>query len=185
LKAEDAKEQFDRLVAPHLERLYRVGCRLLGNPVDAQDLVQDTCVAACEHLEQLEGNTHPLRWLLRVQHNRFIDGARRRKRVPIVALDMDARAAGLVSAEPGPEELLQQSESERALERAFQQLDDTQRVLLTLRAEGHGLDEIEAITGIGREVLRARLHRARRSLAQKLDDADRAPARVPRIGSGT
>jgi DNA-directed RNA polymerase specialized sigma24 family protein len=51
--------------------------------------------------------------------------------------------------------------------------------LLTLRAEGHGLGEIEAITGISREVLRARLHRARRSLAQRLSESDAAqPARV-------
>jgi DNA-directed RNA polymerase specialized sigma24 family protein len=41
--------------------------------------------------------------------------------------------------------------------------------LLVLRAEGYDLAEIETITGIGREVLRARLHRARRSLARHLE----------------
>jgi hypothetical protein len=44
--------------------------------------------------------------------------------------------------------------------------------VLTLRAEGHDLAEIESITGIAREVLRGRLHRARRSLARHLTERD-------------
>ncbi|HUG73699.1 MAG TPA: sigma-70 family RNA polymerase sigma factor [Steroidobacteraceae bacterium] len=183
--ANDRRGQFDALVAPHMERLFRVACRLLGNAHDAQDLVQDTCVVACENLAELDSNPHPLRWLLRVQHNRFIDGARRRQRGAVVTLDVSARAANLASADPGPEDLLQQAEGERAFERAFLALEDTQRTLLSLRAEGYGLEEIEAITGISREVLRARLHRARRSLAQRLDEQPDAPARASRTRSGT
>jgi RNA polymerase sigma-70 factor (ECF subfamily) len=183
--ANDRRGQFDALVAPHMERLFRVACRLLGNAHDAQDLVQDTCVAACENLTGLAASPHPLRWLLRVQHNRFIDGARRRQRGPMVAMDVTARAANLASAAPGPEDLLQQADAERAFERAFLALEDTQRTLLSLRAEGYGLDEIESITGISREVLRARLHRARRSLAQRLDEQPDAPRRASLSGSGT
>src|SRR5688572_8622473 len=110
--ADEKKRQFDALIAPHLERLFRAACRLLGNAADAQDLVQDTCVTACENLAELGANTHPLRWLLRVQHNRFIDGARRRRRAPVVVLDVTARAAAMLSDRPGPDELLLQAEAE-------------------------------------------------------------------------
>lgn len=170
-------DRFDVLVAPHLERLFRMAHRLLGNTADAQDLVQDTCVAACEHLAQLEASPHPVRWLLRVQRNRFIDGARRRRRAPVVAVDLSAREVHLPGAELGPELLLEQLESEHALERAFQRLDDDQQELLALRAEGYGLEEIQAITGIGKAVLRARLHRARRSLGQRMNEEALAPGR--------
>jgi RNA polymerase sigma factor (sigma-70 family) len=163
------KGPFYTLVAPHLDRLFRVACRLLGNTADARDLVQDTCVIACENLPELAANTNPERWLLRVQRNRFIDRARRRQRAPVVALKSPVRAERLASTEAGPEELLLREVEERALDLAFQQLDDTHRLLLSLRAEGYGLAEIEAITGIGKDVLRARLHRARRSLAQHLE----------------
>lgn len=182
--ADDKRRQFDALIAPHLERLFRAACRLLGNAAEAQDLVQDTCVTACEKLAELGANPHPLRWLLRVQHNRFIDGARRRKRAPVVLLDV-ARGAAIPSDHPGPDELLQQDEDERALERAFLDLEESQRVLLSLRAEGYGLAEIEGITGISRDVLRARLHRARRTLAQRIDEQVGVTPRASRIGSGT
>jgi RNA polymerase sigma-70 factor, ECF subfamily len=176
--ADVRKEQFQTLVAPHLERLFRVACRLLGNTADARDLVQDTCVIACESLNELAVTPHPERWLLRVQRNRLIDRARRRQRSPVVTLRVPANTEGLASADAGPEEALQQEEEERQLDTAFQQLDETQRLLLSLRAEGYGLAEIEAITGIGRDVLRARLHRARRSLAQHLARLDAAPQSI-------
>jgi RNA polymerase sigma-70 factor (ECF subfamily) len=162
--------QFHRLVVPHLATLFRVAWRLTRNTPDAQDLVQDTCITAWEHPGDLDAATQPLHWLLRVLNNRFIDGARRRKRSPFAPIGGNSAVMRMASAEPDPEELLQQSDAERRLERAFLQLEDAQRALLTLRAEGHDLAEIEAITGIGREALRARLHRARRSLAANLDE---------------
>ncbi len=127
--------------------------------------------------------TQPLHWLLRVLNNLFIDKARRRKRSPLVAMDGTSGAAHLVSAEPNPEELLQQADDERNLERAFMRLDQTQRTLLALRVEGYGLAEIEAITGIRSDVLRARLHRARRTLAARLNEQMDAAAPAARDGS--
>lgn len=183
--ADARKGQFNTLVAPHLERLFRVACRLLGNTADARDLVQDTCVTACENLAELELNSSPERWLLRVQRNLFIDRARRRQRAPVVTLKGPGRTERLASAEAGPEELLQREDEEQALDVAFQKLDDTHRLLLSLRAEGYGLAEIETITGIGRDVLRARLHRARRSLARHLEAQQDSALHSTRIGSKT
>jgi RNA polymerase sigma-70 factor (ECF subfamily) len=175
-------EQFDLLVAPHLVVLFRVAYRLVHNTADAQDLVQDTCITACENPADLDVARHPLHWLLRVLHNRFIDGARRRRRAPLVPIEELSGAAHIVSDEPDPEIQLARDESERALHQAFLALDPVQRTLLSLRAEGYDLAEIEAITGIGREVLRARLHRARRSLAQHLNTQAAEP-QVARAGS--
>jgi RNA polymerase sigma-70 factor (ECF subfamily) len=175
--------QFDALVTPHLAMLFRVAYRLVRNTHDAQDLVQDTCVAAFEHPADMDAARHPGRWLLRVLHNRFIDAARRTHRVPLVALEDSENHLQLACDAAGPEELMQQADWEHQFERAFLQLDATQRTLLTLRAEGHNLGEIEAITGIGREVLRARLHRARRTLALRLTQQHATELQSVRTGS--
>lgn len=180
---ETRTDRFDALVAPHLETLLRVAYRLVRNRSDAQDLVQETCIAACEHPAEIGGADHPVRWLLRVLHNRFIDRTRRRKRSQLVPLDEADAQGPLVCGEPGPEESLLHSDTQRALARAFLELEETQRTLLVLRIEGHDLGEIEAITGIGREVLRARLHRARRSLARHLEQQTGATSVALLIGS--
>jgi len=184
--ADSASERFDALVTPHLPLLHRVAWRLVRNSPDAHDLVQDTCIAACENLATLATVDRPERWLLRVLQNRFINVNKRRRRAPFVPLDEEPGAAQLASTEPGPEELQQQRDAERALEHAFLQLEDTQRTLLALRAEGYSLTEIATITGVGKEVLRARLHRARNRLARHLEQPREAPPRadsLPRSAS--
>jgi RNA polymerase sigma-70 factor (ECF subfamily) len=176
---------FDARVAPHLARLLRVAYRLVRNRSDAEDLVQETCVAACENQAAFGGADHPVRWLLRVLHNRFIDRSRRQKRAPLVALDEADAAHPLVCGQPGPEESMLHSDTQRAIERAFLKLEETQRTLLVLRLEGYDLGEIEAITGIHKEVLRARLHRARNSLARHLEQQTGATSTALLIGSNS
>jgi RNA polymerase sigma factor (sigma-70 family) len=173
------------LVAEHLDKLFRVAYRLTRNKPDAQDLVQDTCVAAAENMSTLDAMDTPLHWLLRVMHNRFLDGARRRQRSPFAQPGRTDHALRAVSDAPGPEELQQQADAEAALQRAFRRLDDMQRTLLSLRAEGYDLTEIETITGLANEALRARLYRARRALAQYLDETSDAAPSVGRVESGT
>jgi RNA polymerase sigma-70 factor (ECF subfamily) len=172
------------LVAEHLDKLFRVAYRLTHNKHDAQDLVQDTCVAAAENMKALKAMDTPLHWLLRVMHNRFLDSARRRRRSPFAAPGRADHAQRVVSDAPGPEDLQQQADGEAALQRAFLRLDDMQRTLLSLRAEGHDLTEIETITGLAKEVLRARLYRARRVLAQYLDETSDAAPLKGRMESG-
>lgn len=161
-------DQFGAHVAPHLEALFRMAYRLLRNTADAQDLVQDICLIAYARLPEIAATESPCRWLLTVLHNRFIDGQRRRRRSPIVAAEEAEQLEQLASEDFDPEDLMQQFQDERALEQAFLQLNDTQRTILSLRAEGYELPEIEAITGIDRKVLSARLNRARVTLAQRL-----------------
>jgi RNA polymerase sigma factor (sigma-70 family) len=175
-------DQFAVHIAPHLEALFRLAYRLLRNAADAQDLVQDTCLSACGRLPEVAATDSPRKWLLTVLHNRFIDGQRRRKRTPVVSVEEIDDLDEIPSDDFDPQELAQQFQDERALEQAFLQLNDTQRTLLSLRAEGYELPEIEAITGIDRKVLSARLNRARVTLAQRIMEQKNA-AVTRRVGS--
>jgi RNA polymerase sigma-70 factor (ECF subfamily) len=178
-----AKTQFGALVMPHLAILYRVAYRLVRNTADAQDLVQDTCLVACQRLSKLAATDSPLRWLLRVQHNRFIDGVRRNRSSPVVAAGDVGESAPTLGEVLDPELLLQQSQSEYLLEQAFLKLDVMQRTLLGLRIEGYDLQEIEVITGVDLKVLSKRLHRARQSLARHLLEQTLATETGRRTGS--
>jgi RNA polymerase sigma-70 factor (ECF subfamily) len=174
-------DRFEKFVRPHTAALFRAAYRLAGNKSDAEDLVQDTFAKACECLDEVAACHRPDQWLLRVLYHRFIDTSRRRRSSPVGALDDSASA--FASQDPGPEQLAERAESEVAFDRAWLKLETDQRALLSLRAEGYGIAEIEAITGIGREVLGARLHRARRSLRRHLEEdaSQDAPAAI--IGS--
>lgn len=182
---DSAKTQFHTLVLPHLPLLFRVAYRLVRNTADAEDLVQDTCVAACRSLPELAATDSPLRWLLRVQQNRFIDGLRHGRSSPLVDASHAEQAAPAGEALLDPALLLQQTQDAQLLEAAFLKLDPLQRTLLGLRIEGYDLPEIEAITGVDRKVLSKRLLRARRSLARHLAEPVKAIQATHRSGSNT
>lgn len=162
-------EQFKELVEPRLARLYRVAYRLIGNRTDAEDLVQETCLLAWEKFPGDAEAAHVDRWLTKVLYHRFVDGTRRRKhRSPASLNDAGVMTGSMPDQHQGPCNLAQRIDDQRLLEHAWAQLEHGQQVLLTLRAEGFDLTEIEGITGIDRQVLRARLHRARQRLVRHL-----------------
>jgi len=160
-----------------VEQIFRVAYRLTGNAHDAEDLVQDVCERALRKAPELASPDDYRRWLLRVLYNRFVDGARHRRRSPLVGGDVDEVLDRQTS--PDGESLAEQSDAESALERAWGKLEADQQVLLLLRAEGHDLGEISRILDIDRPALSCRLHRARASLARNLEQERSAqPLRV-------
>ena len=145
--AESRLERFKALIEPQLRGLHRAAFRLAGNRSDAEDLVQETCLTAWEKLPAVSATEHLDRWLLRVLTHRFIDGARRRQRGPVQSLNAACDpTSNLESPEYGPADLAEQTESECRLHDAWSKLEPTQKVLLSLRAEGFKV-EIGAFPG--------------------------------------
>lgn len=171
---------FRSLIEPHLEALFRAAYRLTGNKPDAEDLVQDTCVRAFQHVRELHESQPVKAWLLRVEYNLFVDGARRARRSPVRTPDLGADPAARCPAPgPTPEEWVYRTQLEEQLQRAWLRVDAGHRALLALRAEGYSLSEMAEITGLTVDVLNARLYRARTSLARHLGEERSVEMRHP------
>jgi RNA polymerase sigma factor (sigma-70 family) len=131
-------------------------------------------VRAYTHLAALRALEQPKSWLLKIAYRVFVDGARRRARSPVRASaeDFDATRS---SDEPSPEDRTEAELAERRLLAALAQLDREQRALLALQVEGYSLGELEAMTNLSADVLKARLYRARVRLGKLLAADGRAP----------
>ena len=160
--------QFEVIVRPHFAALYRAAMRLTRSREDAEDLVQDVLLRAYPELDRLGQLESPRGWLLRVQYRIFIDDIRRSRRSPLVANNESAIGELAVSEDPGPEQLTEESQKHQRLAAVWHQLDRNQRALLALHAEGYTLAELEAFTGLSRNAIGVRLHRARARLAKLL-----------------
>lgn len=161
-------QRFDAVVGPHFEALFRAAMRLTRCREDAEDLVQEVAIRAMPELPRLADLEAPRAWLLRVQYRLFVDQTRRRVRSPITASDA---AVNLAAAElPGPAELAAHSEQQLNLARVWPQLNRSQRALLAMHAEGYSLAELEVITGLSRNAIGVRLHRARARLGRLLSN---------------
>ena len=140
--------------------------RTLGSGPHVEDLAQEVFLRACRGLGAFDagGSARPSTWLLTIAGRVAID-ARRKRRVPTVALDVDL----VVPASGTPETERQRVEIGLALARAAAQLTDEQRDVFVL-AEFHDLDTraIAAVLGVREATAKTRLFRARERLRELL-----------------
>ena len=74
------RQAFEALVTPQLPRLRRVVRRMVGDPDDTDDLVQDTLLRAYEKIASFRGDAQLSTWLVSIATRAAIDHLRKRTR---------------------------------------------------------------------------------------------------------
>jgi RNA polymerase sigma factor (sigma-70 family) len=100
-------ELYQVLAERHKRRLYGTVRRILQNPNDVEDVVQQAHLRALQHFGQFEGRSNILAWLTRVVVNEAYTYLRRRRDCqPLDCSDGrdDARPREFAALEAGPEE---------------------------------------------------------------------------------
>ena len=168
---QDRRAEFEALVRPHLEWLYRLAYRYTAQAQDAEDLVQELLVRLYRNPEQLAELNAPRPWLTRSLYNLFIDQWRHRRRTPFGHLHQEPWEALFLDQAGGatPESELQSAGLRRLVLEALYRLDAEHRALLVLHdVEGHTLPELADTLGLPLGTLKSRLFRARRKLRRQL-----------------
>ncbi|MBW2261231.1 MAG: sigma-70 family RNA polymerase sigma factor [Deltaproteobacteria bacterium] len=166
-------DAFEALVNAYSRRIIGY-CYKMGARAGAQDLAQEIFIKLYLALPGFDSSKPLTPFLFRIAHNHCID-ALRRKRVPTVSLvrdDPDAAAGSEVDhpdCRPTPEELAQRTEIMEAVDQALASLPDAYRSALVLRhVEGLTYEEISETLGLPMGTVKARIHRGREKLQQKL-----------------
>jgi RNA polymerase sigma-70 factor (TIGR02960 family) len=196
------EEAFRELTEPHRRELQLHCYRILGSVPDAEDMVQETLLAAWRSLEAFEGRASVRSWLYRIATNRCLNALRARSRRPREVTVMgDAleptRRIEPVWLEPYPDVLLEdipdrsadppaRYEARESIELSFivalQHLPPRQRAALVLSdVLGFRTAEVAAMLETGETSVKGALQRARATLRARLPAADRE--RAPRPNS--
>jgi RNA polymerase sigma-70 factor (ECF subfamily) len=158
---------FEVLMRRHNRRLYRAARAILGDADEAEDVMQQAYLDAFLHLGQFEGRSRFSTWLTRIAVHEAL-ARRRRRAVEEKAMPVDARLAGLRSRHD-PEREAHAEELRRLLEHALDALPARYRCAFVLReVEGLSTAEVAECLGVSEEVVRTRLHRAKRMLRDGL-----------------
>lgn len=156
-------KEFGLLVNSHVPALMAFVGRIVVQQEDAEDVVQNTFVAAYEHLKDYDPQRASLStWLQRIAYHEALYHLRKRKRQVLLPLDV---------GDDVPDVLPETTTAEQ-LDEAIQKLSPEDQMLLQLYYfDGHPLKEIAYITGsesdsLNREVSRlsSQLHRIRQRL---------------------
>lgn len=152
--------------------------RLLEDPNDADDIVQEAWIRTQESGARFESRGRMRAWLLGVVRRMARDTLRARRR----RLAREQRVARQ-EARADAEDVVERSAQLERLLRAVRELGEPQRSAMLLRyLDGHTTAEIAAATGVSEAVVRKRLTRAREHLRLTLGIT--APAEPGAKGRG-
>ena len=87
MSAGDEVPNIDRLVEQHYVLLYRYAYRLSGSSNDAEDLAQQTFLAAQTHLDQLRDLDQAKNWLCTILRHCYLKSLRKKQSRTPVSLD--------------------------------------------------------------------------------------------------
>ncbi|MEJ7601939.1 MAG: RNA polymerase sigma factor [Kofleriaceae bacterium] len=164
---------FDQVFASYRRRLYAYLVRMTRRRDVAEDLHQETFLRLAQTARRLAPDTRLRAWLFTVAHRLVISWARGQSVRAQLAGDLPA--AEPVSEARSPLEVIADSQTQLALERAFAALPAAYReVALLVGVEGMQPSEVAVILGQKPEAVRQRLARARTQLAAEL--GEHAPA---------
>jgi len=144
------------------DRLFRLLIRLAGRAEVAEDLHQETWIAAARHAPRLAADTDLAAWLFTIARNKHTSW----RRWSVVRLRRESTFDP--DQAPAPDRAV---ETRRDLERALGALPAIHReVLLLVGVEGLETAQVAAVLGLSSEAVRQRLSRARAALALALGE---------------
>jgi RNA polymerase sigma-70 factor, ECF subfamily len=156
---------YERLYALHGARMKNVARNLLGNPVDAEDAVQETFLKVQRSIAGFRGQSSFVTWTYRILINTCYDARRSRVRKKEVANDDSEESPRPEPRAPGAHPSLRM-----ALERALAGLTKHQRdVFLLYEVEGFHHAEIAGMLEITETASKNTLFQAKRNLRQVLE----------------
>ncbi len=172
------RAEFARLVDEYSLHIYRLALRMLGNPQDAEDVLQNTFLNALRALPKFESRSSLSTWLYRIAVNEALMLVRKRK--PQVSLtpvneegdeDEDGEELQIVDWGHLPESELLSNEARQHVDQAIQQLPDTLKVVFLLRdVEGLSIEETAEALRISQAAVKTRLLRARLHMREDLSN---------------
>jgi RNA polymerase sigma-70 factor (TIGR02960 family) len=192
------EDAFRALTDPYRRELQLHVYRIVGSAQDAEDLLQETLLAAWRGLERFEGRASVRAWLHRIATNRALDAVRAGRRRPegrITGAPEPTRRAEPIWLEPFPDVLLDgvpddapgpdaRYEAREAVALAFiaglQHLPPPQRAVLVLRdVLGFRAAEVAEMLDTSVAAVNSLLRRARAAFEARLPAAGREQAPVP------
>lgn len=156
---------FRRDLVALVPKLRRFALSLVGNPQDADDLVQAACEKALRNVDQFRAGTRMDSWMYRIVQNLWLDGKRRDRTRGTAINPEDAFLSDEGKAARLPEDRMMLAQ----VRASMATLPAGQREVLALIAiEGLSYKEAAEVLDVPVGTVMSRLSRAREALLPKL-----------------
>jgi RNA polymerase sigma-70 factor (ECF subfamily) len=169
------EEDLQRLVDQHYDRLFRAARFMCGDEEAAEDLVQDTFLAAMDAYDRFEGRSSEYTWLYGILLNKYRRWVRRQKSSFLSLQELSGPgergtgAARLEADVPGPVGHALRQENIEQVREAIEQLSADHRTVITLRyVEQMPYQDIADLLDVPLGTVKSRIHYALQKIAEEL-----------------
>ena len=160
------RDAFGELVEQYRDNVYRLAYRMCGNAYDADEAAQEAFVAAWRALPNFRGDAKFSTWLYRLTTNAAIDVMRREKHHQTVG---DGEMVDLADDADSPQETVERTEQQEAVQKALDTLSEEYREVLLLRyMEELDYAEIAEVLQLPSGTVKSRINRAKAALKAAL-----------------
>ena len=168
---EDDERAFGELISRYESKVYSLALRMIRNPEDAEDVLQDTFLRAYRGIKSFQGASTFSTWIYRITANSALMRLRK-KQLPTVSIeDQDERETPVNIADwtPGPVEQLMTQELQQEMDAAIESLPpEFQQVFILRDVEERSNAEVAEILDLSVAAVKSRLHRARLKVRNRL-----------------
>lgn len=172
-----SKITFAKLVDEHYDRIFRAARFMSGNTAVAEELVQETFLAAAESLRSFRGRSSTYTWLYGILLNKFRRWLRHKEAaaLSVQAMFQDDEDGHLQetleAAWPGPVENAERNEAVERVREAINGLTADHRSVITLRfIEGMTYEEIADALDCPIGTVKSRIHYALQKIGRRLSE---------------
>lgn len=172
-------QAFSELVEIYQRPVYNMCFRMLGNPQEAEDAAQETFLRAYKAIKRYDPQRKFATWLLSIAANYCIDQHRRRR---IIQVDIDSAPIGNLGAKSKGHEasmIAQEASVEMQILLASLSPQDRAAVVLYYWFD-YSYREISKELSLSESAVKSRLHRARKSLAIAMRNANEKSMTIER-----
>ena len=146
--------------------VYTIVVRIVDNPHDAEEVVQDAFLNAYQGLRQLEDAAKFKSWLAEITRNRARNWLRKQRGETV---SLDEVSEHLLQTEDSPDERLARLEQRELIRRTMETLPKKDRdIARAFYLEGASYDELTSTHGLSYNAIALRLFRIKRKLSKRL-----------------
>jgi RNA polymerase sigma-70 factor (ECF subfamily) len=170
-RKEDSRNYaFNRIVQKHQRRLYAFIRRMVTDPDETKDVLQEVFLKAWTGLDKFREDAQLFSWLYRIAHNESITHLKRMRRGLFVN---DAKVTERLTTTLDASEHFSGEAIQRKLQRAIMNLPPKQRAVFNMKYfDGMKYEDMSRVTGTSVGALKSSFHIAVKKIEESLSKAD-------------
>lgn len=148
---------FEEIYSKYSPRIFRVCMGYINDYEQARDLTQETFISVWQNLSSFRNQSQISTWIFRIATNNCLRAIEKSKRISKTELPVNLP------------DLLEETREEKLtyLYKCIAELEETERIIISLVLEDLPQAEIAAIVGLNNTNTRVKIHRIKEKLSQK------------------